>query len=87
MTYDDDLVVFRTPRGDKRVPLVAMGMQWPPPQFICVGVPDGDAVTYEQASCSSITDEQRAGMTHVIRAALYLPTKAHSADAPTATIN
>lgn len=68
MTYDDDHLHLVTPDGVRRFPCKANGIDWPPPEEFRFG-----SVLYARKSYSSITDEQRADMTHVCRGALYEP--------------
>lgn len=66
MTFDDDHVVLEFAGGTKRYPLKQLGLDWPPPERI--NVMGFDMV---QTRRSSLTDEQRKGMTHVCRGAEY----------------
>lgn len=54
--------------------LKSLGITWPPPSFIEIDnhgeLPN---LLVKRVSCSEITDEQRAEMTHVARGALYEP--------------
>lgn len=69
MTFDDDFILA----GSIRTSLKSLGMEWPPPPFICVNnhgaMPD---LYLRRVSMSEITDEQRAEMTHVARGAKYV---------------
>jgi hypothetical protein len=67
MTYDDDFVRLPTlVAGDVNIPLVTLGLEWPPPEEVTFS-----GLLYKQIRCSEITDEQRAEMTHVVRGAEY----------------
>ncbi len=67
MTFDDDYVQIGDPPL-ARYFCKANGIEWPPPKKI-----ETAHGVYVQVSLSQITDEQRAGMTHVARGALYEP--------------
>ena len=68
MTFDDDMAYLQFDGGLKIVPISALGLSWPPPEKIEVaGFP------MQRTRLSSLTDEQRKGMTHVCRAAEYKP--------------
>jgi hypothetical protein len=67
MTYDDDFVVLRFDHGTVRQPCAALGLSWPPPERI-----DAFGILMRRERHSSITDEQRAAMTHVCRGAEYV---------------
>jgi hypothetical protein len=79
-TYDDDFVRLHFEAvGPVNVPLRAIGLEWPPPERIVL---DGDrcreataeddlGIVLVRERFSEITDEQRAGMTHVARGAEY----------------
>lgn len=75
MTYDDDFVLI----GMVQATLKSLDIEWPPPPFIEVNnhgeLPN---LLLKRVRYSEITDEQRAGMTHVARGAEYVP--ATSAD-------
>lgn len=68
MTFDDDFVQI----GRVRTPLKQLGLEWPPPAFIRINnygeLPD---LLVKRVRYSEITDEERAGMTHVCRGAEY----------------
>lgn len=70
MTFDDDFVRI----GMVNATLKSLGIDWPPPPFIEVNnhgeLPN---LFLKQVSCSEITDEDRAKMTHVCRGAEYRP--------------
>lgn len=69
MTFNDDMVQLEFDGGTRRVTCKALGLDWPPPEFINVS---GFEMMRTGMSC--ITDEERATMTHVIRGAVYEPT-------------
>lgn len=77
MTFDDDFVIV----GGVRATLKSLGLEWPPPPFMQINM-HGEApeLFVKRLRCSEITDEQRAGMTHVCRGALY--EKCSPADLP-----
>jgi hypothetical protein len=66
MTFDDDLLQFEFDGGTKRTTCKAIGIDWPPPEIINFAGFD-----MQRHSMSNISDKQRAGMTHVCRAAVY----------------
>lgn len=68
MTFDDDMAFLMFDCGRMNVSLLKLGLSWPPPEKITVwGFP------MKRTRMSTITDEQRAGMTHVCRAAEFVP--------------
>ena len=85
MTFDDDfarlhLMHFGTPN----ITLKDLDLEWPPPEILVMsddGIreatkDDDRSFMLERISMSSITDEQREGMTNVARGAEYLYLKA-----------
>jgi hypothetical protein len=68
MTFDDDSLFLETPAGRRIIRCKSIGLDWPPPERIHI-----NEVAYDMVSLSSITDEQRESMTHVLRGALYEP--------------
>lgn len=68
MTFDDDFVRIPIATLDRsiNVMLAKIGVEWPPPEDLMI-----NGLHYRQIRCSEITDEQRAGMTNVIRGAEY----------------
>lgn len=66
MTFDDDFIALQTESGVRRLLCKVNGIEWPPPEKI-----DFLGFVYERLRMSQITDEQRAGMTHVMRGAEY----------------
>lgn len=70
MTFDDDFCQLELQGGTRRFKCKALGVAWPPPMLLEWG-----GFTFDQISCSEITDEQREKMTHVCRGALYKPTE------------
>ena len=71
MTFDDDHIVLRLSTGRMRVPLKQLGIDWPPPEYFQItGGPFSEPI-FKRIRFSQITDEQRAGMTHVCRGAEY----------------
>lgn len=80
MTFDDDMVRLNLHAGTPTIPLVAIGLEWPPPEHIYLdadstireATPDDDGrFVMRRLSMSQITDEQRSEMTHVVRGAEY----------------
>lgn len=68
MTFDDDFVQLQFSDGQKRrVFCKPNSIDWPPPATLALG-----GFRFTQLSCSELTDEQRAGMSHVCRGAAYL---------------
>lgn len=83
MTFDDDFILVE----GGRYSVANLGLSWPPPETLRLvfGSPsmvfeqivrgvavDASGVEYRRLSHSAITDEDRAGMTHVARGAEYL---------------
>lgn len=80
VTFDDDFMRLHLSIGARDALLRQMEIAWPPPPriFLDEGATlrvarDGDdpAFVMVRTSMSEITDEQRAGMTHVCRGAEY----------------
>lgn len=71
MTFEDDYVHLNFVTGTFDLPLSALGLEWPPPERITelAGVEMERPLV--RIRMSEITDEQRAGMTHVARGAEY----------------
>ena len=66
-TFKGDIVRLPTAAmGDLNIPLVKLGLEWPPPEELAFS-----GLLYRRIRCSQITDEQRESMTHVIRGAEY----------------
>lgn len=74
MTFDDDFIRLRLPngRGTLHKTCKALGIDWPPPEFIALAGGPISTPVYRQVRRSEITDEQRQGMTHVCRGAEYV---------------
>lgn len=79
MTFDDDCVRLNLTIETHTIPLVKLGLEWPPPERLWIDADgarpasdddDPSGVLHRQ-SVSKITDEQRADMTHVFRGAEY----------------
>jgi hypothetical protein len=68
MTFDDDMISLMTPTGQRRIPVKALGLEWPPPETLTIS-----GVQYQRVRYSQIPDEARQGMSHVIRGAEYTP--------------
>ena len=66
MTYDDDMMCFNFSHGVVRQSCKQLGVEWPPPEKV-----ELFGFVFERLRMSGITDEQRADMTHVLRAAEY----------------
>lgn len=80
-TFPDDFVRLHLGIGTRDIPLGALGLEWPPPDRIVIDpgrgarepTPDDPpAFIMRRVSHSRITDDQRAGMTHVARGAEYV---------------
>jgi len=82
-TYDHDMIRLNLEIGPQTLPLKSIGLEWPPPErlvFCGPGEPgvfreardsDDPERVFRRRSYSQLTDEQMAGMTHVIRGAEY----------------
>ena len=70
MTFDDDFLVLHTESGVRRPTCRSIGIEWPPPETL-----DFLGFKWKQIRRSQITDEERSGMTHVMRGAEYMPAK------------
>ena len=68
MTFDDDMMVLEFDGGTKRIYCAKNGFSWPPPETI-----DVCGFTLRRTRMSQLTDEDRATLTHVCRAAEYKP--------------
>jgi hypothetical protein len=67
MTFDDDFVQIDFGDGViRRARCLSNKIEWPPPQILDFG-----GFKFDRVSVSEITDEQRAGMSHVCRGAAY----------------
>lgn len=66
MTFDDDFIQITTETGVKRMYCKALGLEWPPPEVINLS-----GFLYERVRYSQITDEQRTGLTMLMRGAEY----------------
>jgi hypothetical protein len=80
VTFDDDMIRLNLSVGSPTIPLVRLGLSWPPPERLYLGdggaireaTPDDDErYVLRRVSMSQFTDEQRASMTHVFRGAEY----------------
>lgn len=71
MTFDDDMARLFMDTGPVNLPLKAIGLEWPPPERLTHinGLELPEPMTLR--SCSTLTDEQRVGTTHVIRGCVY----------------
>jgi hypothetical protein len=66
-TFDDDFVRLPTlVAGDVNIPLVKLGLEWPPPEEV-----NFMGLLYRRIRMSQFTDEQIAGMDHMARGAEY----------------
>ncbi len=70
MTFNDDFCRIQFMNGTKDITCEKLGIPWPPPPTIYV-----NHTPFARLKLSAITDEQREGMTNVIRGALYVPVK------------
>ena len=66
MTFDDDFILIKFEGGPKRFTCNAAGLTWPPPEGLNIS-----GFVYKQTRRSQLTDEQRSGMTHIVRGAEY----------------
>lgn len=74
MTFDDDFLIFQMPTGPRRVLLSALGLHWPPPTTLRLRgfEPPYSDIDFRLLTMSTITDQERANMTHVCRGAQYV---------------
>lgn len=78
-TFDDDYIQLELTVGTRRLPCVAVGLTWPPPEKLWIdklglriaNQDDPPSEVLVRKSMSIITDEQRAEMDNVARGALY----------------
>ena len=68
MTFNDDFCRIQFMNGTKDYFCETLGLDWPPPELINI-----HGFDMKRLKLSAITDEQREGMTNVIRGALYVP--------------
>lgn len=68
MTFSDDMLQLEFNGGRRRVTCISAGVAWPPPEIL-----DIMGFKMRRESMSSLTDEQRNEMTHVLRGAVYIP--------------
>ncbi len=74
MTFDDDFCQFEHDGRMWRTKLRDLGFEWPPPPTIEDETESLPGVRlWVRESISQITDDDRAGMSHVARGALYVP--------------
>lgn len=84
-TFDDDILVLQLTTGQRTISLKSVGMEWPPPERITFTNPnvervalretwpdDAPAFVMRRLRMSSLSDEARAEMTHVVRGAEYV---------------
>lgn len=71
MTFDDDYIQLNQPNGPIRFTCKSAGFSWPPPAELEIESTLHGVIKFKRLSYSSLTDEQRAGMTHVCRMAQY----------------
>ncbi len=71
MTFDDDYIQLQLATGPMRVSCKHLGIDWPPPEFIEISGGPYSTPKFKRLRYSAITDEQRAGLTHVCRGAEY----------------
>lgn len=74
MTFDDDFLIFQLPSGAKRMLVKELGLQWPPPMTLRLKgfEPPFADIDFRLLRRSTITDAERANMTHVCRGAEYV---------------
>lgn len=70
MTFDDDFVRVPMMVGEVNIACKSIKTEWPPKEHLTLGSDKG-GICYRRVSFSQITDEERAGMTHVARGAQY----------------
>lgn len=68
MTFDDDFVLLHTASGPRRPTCQSLGITWPPPETLEIL-----GLIWVRARMSSLSDEDRQGMSHVCRGAEYFP--------------
>lgn len=68
MTFDDDRLLVQFPGGARWLACKLNGIEWPPSERLTLS-----GFTFKRVRMSTITDEQRADMTHVFRGAEYKP--------------
>ena len=66
MTFEDDFIQLEFLGGTKRIGCKANGIEWPPPEKLELA-----GYTWDRQSMSAITDEQREGLTMLMRGAAY----------------
>lgn len=67
MTFEDDYIQVISRKGPIRIACSEIGLDWPPPEILEI-----EGLRFRQVRRSSITDDQRQGLTHVCRGAEYL---------------
>lgn len=74
MTFEDDFLLFQMPSGPHKVLCHQLGIQWPPPTTLRLRgfEPPFSDLDFRMLRMSTITDQQRANMTHVCRGAEYV---------------
>lgn len=70
MTFDDDMIQLEFDGGRKRISCKANGIDWPPPEIL-----NFNGFEMKRKSMSTISDDDRKEMTHVLRGAVYIPVK------------
>ena len=68
MTFDNDMIMVRFPDGEKSFYCLVNGIEWPPPEHMNI-----NGFNMKRESISGITDEQRQGMSNVLRGAVFVP--------------
>jgi len=71
MTFDDDYIRLILTTGPLDVTCKALGLDWPPPEFITITGGPFSEPTFRRVRYSLIIDEERAEMAHVCRGAEY----------------
>lgn len=67
----DDFVRLCGDFGAVNLSCESLGLDWPPPPYLTIESPKGQARCFVLESHSQLTDEQTQAMTHVARGALY----------------
>ena len=75
MTFDDDMLQLEFDGGTRNITCKKAGVEWPPPDQLYIY---GFNMRLKQLS--SLTDEQRAGMTNILRGARYVPSNQSKED-------
>lgn len=66
MTFDNDFIVLKTEGRPLWLSCQSLGLDWPPPETYHF-----QGFKFTQMRRSQLTDDERAGLTHVCRGAEY----------------